>query len=113
MESDEPLPRNLEANLVNLDMTSHVREPIQVYLSAPERAELDRVAAGLGVSRSEALRRGIEAIGSRRELDVSPRSALEGVLTPALRLPGKPPRSKPVAPLADILAGLDEDRTDR
>ena len=42
-------------------MVKHVREPIQVYLSGQERAELDQAAEELGVSRSEVLRRGVEA----------------------------------------------------
>ena len=36
-----------------------VREPIQVYLDADERALLDRVAAETGLSRAEILRRGL------------------------------------------------------
>ncbi len=39
-----------------------VREPLQVYLSSEEREALDRIAALLGVSRAEVLRRGIEAV---------------------------------------------------
>ncbi len=37
----------------------------------------------------------------------------QGLLTPALLPPGDPPESKPVAPLADELAGLDAARADR
>lgn len=39
-----------------------VREPIQVYLNAGERAALDRLARELGVSRAEVLRRGLRAV---------------------------------------------------
>ena len=38
-----------------------VREPLQVYLTADERALLDRVAESHGISRAEVLRRGIRA----------------------------------------------------
>lgn len=47
-------------------MARVVREPIRVYLTPEERAELDRTAAALGVSRSEVLRRGIQAVGNPR-----------------------------------------------
>ncbi|MBI4421879.1 MAG: ribbon-helix-helix protein, CopG family [Gemmatimonadetes bacterium] len=43
-----------------------VREPIQVYLTAAERAKLDRLAAELGISRAEALRRGLDALATKR-----------------------------------------------
>ena len=104
---------NLEPNLINLFMASRVREPIQVYLSGPERAELDRVAEELGVSRSEALRRGVEAIGSRRSIGPLRDVAATALVTPASRLPGDPPPSKPVACLEELLAELDEDRGGR
>ena len=38
-----------------------VREPIQVYLTADERTELDRLAQEEGISRAEVLRRGIRS----------------------------------------------------
>jgi hypothetical protein len=38
-----------------------VREPIQVYLTADERSELDRLAGDEGISRAEVLRRGIKS----------------------------------------------------
>jgi len=38
-----------------------VREPIQVYLTAEERTELDRLALAEGISRAEVLRRGIRS----------------------------------------------------
>jgi hypothetical protein len=40
-----------------------VREPIQVYLTAEERGELDRLANVHGISRAEVLRRGIRSFG--------------------------------------------------
>jgi hypothetical protein len=94
-------------------MADRVREPIQVYLTAEERAELDRRAGELGVSRSEALRRGILALG--RPLGSGPLRGLaeEGLLTPPLRASGAPPRGRPVAPLARILEELARDREER
>ena len=95
-------------------MASSVREPIQVYLSADERAALDRAAAGLGVSRSEVLRRGIQVIARRPVW----RGALadlvdaETVLPPTDRS-GTPPPSIPVAGSREILTELAEDREGR
>ncbi|MDE3172273.1 MAG: ribbon-helix-helix protein, CopG family [Gemmatimonadota bacterium] len=91
-------------------MPKPVREPIQVYLTPAERAELDRAARELGVSRSEALRRGIEAVtgtangGALRDL------AAAGYVTPPAVGPGAPPPSVPVAPLETLLAELADDR---
>jgi hypothetical protein len=94
-------------------MPKQVREPIQVYLTKQERAELDRAAAELGVSRSEVLRRGVEAVRVRPLSGLMRDLAGEGYVAPATVLPGTVPPSKPVAPLADLLAGLDTDRADR
>ena len=94
-------------------MVRKVREPIQVYLTEAERVRLDRAAREMGVSRSEALRRGIEAVG--RTLGVGPLRDLvgEGFVTPSgYSGPGEPPPSAPVAPLADILREMDRDRAD-
>ena len=41
-----------------------VREPIQVYLTRPDRALLDSVAKKTGLSRAEVLRRGLRRIGA-------------------------------------------------
>lgn len=68
-------------------MAKVVREPIQVYLTPEERAELDRAASALGVSRSEVLRRGISA--ERYEGNLS--ALVErGVVTPPTIGPGAP-----------------------
>jgi hypothetical protein len=94
-------------------MPRQVREPIQVYLTEEERARLDASARELGVSRSEVLRRGIASVhgpsyhGALRDL------AESGVLTPAKVAPGTPPPRRPVAPLAEVLAGLERDRSER
>jgi hypothetical protein len=94
-------------------MVKHVREPIQVYLSNQERAELDRAAKELGVSRSEVLRRGIEAVRSLPASGLLRDVAAEGLVTPATIGPGDPPPRKPVASLAELLCELDEDRGNR
>lgn len=94
-------------------MPKVVREPIQVYLTRQERTELDRVARELGVSRSEALRRGVRALedsgyeGGLREL------AEDGMVTPPTAGPGEPPPSAPVTSLHELLSGLAQDRRDR
>ncbi|HUX32854.1 MAG TPA: CopG family transcriptional regulator [Gemmatimonadaceae bacterium] len=91
-------------------MAKKVREPIQVYLTAEERAALDRAARELGVSRSEALRRGISAMrdsgtgGALRDL------ADAGYVTPAATGPAAPPPSRPVARFKTLLAELARDR---
>jgi hypothetical protein len=94
-------------------MAKAVREPIQVYLTPAERAELDRAAQEREVSRSEALRQGIRAL-HRTIYDGSLRDLVEsGVVQPALAGPGSPPPSAPVAPLEELLTELGEDRSDR
>jgi len=91
-------------------MPRSVREPIQVYLTPEERAELDRAAAEQGVSRSEVLRRGIRAVEPTRYAGVLRDLAAEGYVSAPAAGPGAPPPSAPVAPLADLLAELDADR---
>jgi hypothetical protein len=94
-------------------MTKVVREPIQVYLTPEERAELDRTARDLGVSRSEALRRGIGAMRDMRYAGVLRDLADGGYVTPPATGPGEAPPSAPVARLDDLVAELSEDRADR
>lgn len=95
-------------------MSSRVREPIQVYLSAEERAALDDAAAQLGVSRSEVLRRGVEALSRRGEARGSLADlARQGAVVPPSDLTGTPPPSLPVAPLRELLDELDQDRGGR
>jgi hypothetical protein len=92
-----------------------VREPIQVYLSTTERERLERLASSLGISRSEVLRRGLEALAqAERPGDAALADLVRrGWLTPPLITGGPVPKGEPVAPLADLLAELDEDRADR
>jgi hypothetical protein len=97
-------------------MNKRVREPIQAYLSAAERAALDEAAARLGISRSEVLRRGIRAVGGSGAAEYAgPLRQLvrEGLVTPPRVGPGEPPPSLPVAPLDEVLGDLDRDRGGR
>ena len=94
-------------------MAKLVREPIQVYLSPDERSELDRAARAMGVSHSEALRRGIQAIAGGQASGAFRDLADGGYLTPPTTGPGVVPPSGPVAPLKDLLAELADDRADR
>jgi len=41
---------------------SRVAEPVQVYLETSDRARLDRLTARLGTTKSDVLRRGLEAL---------------------------------------------------
>jgi len=94
-------------------MSDRVREPIQVYLTSGERAELDRKAEAMGVSRSEALRRGIQAVATPRAAGPLAELIAQGLATPARALPGTAPPARPVAPLAEVLEGLMRDREAR
>lgn len=94
-------------------MPRHVREPIQTYLSEAERETLDRVAAGLGISRSEALRRGIQALGEGRYAGELRTLVDAGVVTPPTLRSDEPPPRLPVAPLSELLEELTGDRDGR
>jgi hypothetical protein len=97
-------------------MNKRVREPIQAYLTAAERAALDQAAARLGISRSEVLRRGIRALGGSEGVEYAgPLQQLvrERLVTPPRVGPGEPPPSLPVAPLGDLLGELARVRGDR
>ena len=100
-------------------MIKRVREPIQVYLSEAERAELDRKAREMGVSRSEALRRGVTALcpeeaGKGAAEPGLMRTLGDGYLvSPRLAAPGEPPPRAPVAPLDELLDEMSGDRGNR
>ena len=93
-------------------MTDRVREPIQVYLTPAERAELDQRSAELGVSRSEALRRGIQALSAPEVPNALRFLVPGGHLTPAANPTGIPPRGAPAASLAELLSELERERGD-
>lgn len=63
----------------------------------------------MGISRSEALRRGILALEAGPAA-TEPAGSLSPFLTGALVGPGAPPPSLPVAPLDELLSELSEDR---
>lgn len=44
------------------DKRGRVAEPVQVYLDQPDRERLERLAAHLDASKSDVLRRGLEAL---------------------------------------------------
>ena len=94
-------------------MAKSVREPIQVYLTAEERARLDQAASALGVSRSEALRRGILEVGGTRYEGVLRDLSEAGYVTPPQAGRGAPPPSAPVAPLEVLLGELSDGRGER
>ena len=49
-----------------------VREPIQVYLTADERALLDQAARDTGLSRAEILRRGLRSFMAHEASEAGP-----------------------------------------
>lgn len=60
-----------------------------------------------------------ELVAPRESRSSAPADALladavrKGLITPPLFPPGSPPPRQPIAPLREVLAGLDEDRTER
>lgn len=56
-----------------------VREPVQVYMAADDRALLDEVAESLGVSRAEALRRGVRRLAADLDSAAAPGSSLQAL----------------------------------
>jgi len=61
------------------DKRLRAAEPVQVYLDSPDRARLDRLTAELGATKSEVLRRGLEALEHQ---------LMDPAAHPALRLIG-------------------------
>ena len=55
--------------------TGRVAEPVQVYLDRPDRERLDRLAAQLEATKSDVLRRGLEALESLTRHTTGPASA--------------------------------------
>ncbi len=92
-------------------MKKRVREPIQVYLTAEERSDLDDLALDLGLSRSEVLRRGITLLS---QSPTPADSAIENALVrPATVTKGPIPTAPPVASLHELLDELRDDRDAR
>src|SRR4051812_26863633 len=52
--------------------TPSVREPVQVYLTGPDRILLDQVASKTGLSRAEVLRRGVRRMAAEALGENSP-----------------------------------------
>jgi hypothetical protein len=49
-----------------------VKEPVQVYMDAPDRALLEQAASASGLSRAEVLRRGLHRFAAELLADTSP-----------------------------------------
>lgn len=64
-------------------------EPVQVYLDADERRRLERLARDLGTTKSDVLRRALEALE---------RQALDPDAHPALQVIGLADRERPGGP---------------
>lgn len=57
-----------------------MREPVQVYLDAPDRALLDQLAESEGVPRTEVIRYAIRQYGQRRAAEERPGASLDALL---------------------------------
>src|SRR5205823_6646154 len=76
-----------------------VADPVQVYLEPADHARLERLARQLDTTKSEVLRRGVDALE---------RQLLDPASHPALRLIGLADRERPDAPSLD--AAVEHDR---
>jgi hypothetical protein len=75
-----------------------VREPVQVYMDAPDRDLLERAALASGLSRAEVLRRGLHRFAAELLADASPALAfLDSAASVA-----------PIDPAPDIASRHDE-----
>lgn len=79
-----------------------MKEPVQVYLTGPDRSLLDRVAKAAGLSRAEVLRRGLQRMGAEV---LAPQSPMLKLLQ-ELSGPASPPAGNALAP-SDIAANHD------
>ena len=70
-----------------------VGEPVQVYLDLEERQRLERLASQLGATKSDVLRRGLEALE---------RQTLDPAAHPALRIIGLADAERARAPGYDV-----------
>jgi hypothetical protein len=53
--------------------SSRVAEPVQVYLQPPDRERLERLVTRLGSTKSDVLRRGLEALEAQTTIRPDPR----------------------------------------
>jgi hypothetical protein len=60
---------------------SRVGEPVQVYLTDPDRDRLERLAAELDTTKSDVLRRGLEALEAMIRRDAKPSRKAEPLPT--------------------------------
>ncbi|HEX9705261.1 MAG TPA: CopG family transcriptional regulator [Gemmatimonadales bacterium] len=76
-------------------MSAHrqVGEPVQVYLDADERQRLERLTRQLGATKSDVLRRGLEALE---------RQAFDPATHPALQIIGLADRERAGGPGYDV-----------
>jgi len=78
--------------------STSVREPVQVYMDAPDRSLLEQAAIASGLSRAEVLRRGLHRFAAELLADASPALAfLESAASVV-----------PIAPAPDVAARHDE-----
>jgi hypothetical protein len=77
--------------------SARVGEPVQVYLQRPDRERLERLSARLDATKSEVLRRGLEA--------------LETVTRPSARPASPPPPPLPTYRGEGLQPGVDLDDT--
>jgi len=70
--------------------SGRVKEPVQVYLSPSERERLERLAAQLDATKSDVLRRGLEALEQTlTDPDRHPALRIIGIAKTTRRTPGE------------------------
>jgi hypothetical protein len=67
-----------------------VREPVQVYLDAPDRELLEQLAEAEGVPRTEVIRYAIRQYGQRRLAEERPGASLDALLGALNDVPALP-----------------------
>lgn len=82
----------------NHEKPHRVAEPVQVYLERPDASRLERLAAQLGATKSEVLRRGLAALE---------RALSDPAAHPALRLTGMIERETAAPARADVARAHD------
>ena len=89
---------------------SRVAEPVQVYLDVPDRERLERLASHLDATKSDVLRRGLEALESLIRAPVSKKP--KHVPLPVFKGKGLQPgvNLDDTSSLLDLMDGLDTPR---